>query len=58
MLQGRFHAAIDDIDALALPVHRQRMEPTFDAEVEGVTVNDLIARVLKAIQHNEATRPL
>ena len=58
VLQGRFHVTIDDIEALAMPVLRHRVVPTFNAEAEGVTVDDIIARVLKAIPRNEAKRAL
>ena len=58
MLQGRFHVTIDDIEALAMPVLRHRIVPTFNAEAEGVTVDDIIARVLKAVPRGEAKRAL
>ena len=58
VLQGRFHVTIDDIEALAMPVLRHRVVPTFNAEAEGVTVDDIIARVLKAVPRKEAKRAL
>ena len=58
VLQGRFHVTIDDIEALAMPVLRHRVVPTFNAEAEGVTVDEIIARVLKAIPRNEAQRTM
>ena len=58
VLQGRFHVTIDDIEALAMPVLRHRIVPTFNAEAEGVTVDDIIARVLKAVPRGEAKRAL
>ncbi len=58
VLQGRFHVTIDDIEALAMPVLRHRVVPTFNAEAEGVTVDDIIARVLKAVPRGEAKRAL
>jgi MoxR-like ATPase len=56
VLQGRFHVTIDDIEALALPVLRHRVVPTFNAEAEGIRVDDIIARVLKAVPRGEPKR--
>ncbi len=49
ILEGRYHVTIDDVHALALPVLRHRIVPTFTAEAEGLTVDDLIKRLLKEI---------
>ena len=54
LLQGRFHVTIDDIEALALPVLRHRIVPTFNAEAEGVKVDDIVRRVLQAVPRGEA----
>ena len=58
VLHGRFHVTIDDIEALALPVLRHRVVPTFNAEAEGVTVDDIVRRILAAIPRGEAKRSL
>jgi MoxR-like ATPase len=49
VLQGRFHVTIDDIEAVAHPVLRHRVIPTFNAEAEGINVDDIIDRILKAV---------
>ncbi|MCA9036572.1 MAG: MoxR family ATPase [Planctomycetaceae bacterium] len=49
LLQGRYHVTRDDVDALAAPVLRHRIVPTFSAEAEGVSVDDLIMRLLKEV---------
>lgn len=49
IIHGRHHVTRDDIEALAYPVLRHRIVPTFNAEAEGVSVDDLIARLLKEI---------
>lgn len=49
MMQGRYHVTRDDVVALAYPVLRHRIVPTFHAEAEGVSVDDLIARLLADI---------
>lgn len=49
LLRGRHHVTRDDAEALALPVLRHRIVPTFNAEAEGITVDDLIARLLEEL---------
>ena len=58
VIRGRFHITLDDIEALALPVLRHRVVPTFNAEAEGIKVDDIIARILKAVPRGEAKRVL
>jgi MoxR-like ATPase len=58
VLQGRFHVTIDDIEALALPVLRHRVVATFNAQAEGITVDEIIRRIAKAVPRGEAKRAL
>ena len=58
ILQGRFHVTIDDIEALAAPVLRHRIVPTFNAEAEGITVDEIVKRILQAVPRGEARRAL
>ena len=58
LLEGRYHVTIGDIEALALPVLRHRIVPTFNAEAEGVTVEDLIHRLLNVARESIPTRTL
>ena len=58
VLKGRFHVTIDDIEAVAMPVLRHRVVPTFNAEAEGVTVDDIVARIIKTGPRGEAKRAL
>jgi MoxR-like ATPase len=58
VLQGRFHVTIDDIEALSLPVLRHRVVATFNAQAEGVTVDDIIRRIIQAVPRSEAKRTL
>lgn len=39
---------LDDIEALAFPVLRHRLAPTFAAEAEGIAVDDLIKKLVVA----------
>ncbi|MGB7327503.1 MAG: MoxR family ATPase [Rubripirellula sp.] len=47
LLQGRTHVTIDDVETLAHPVLRHRIVPTFAADADGITVDDLITRLIK-----------
>jgi MoxR-like ATPase len=56
ILRGRFHVTIDDVAALAHPVLRHRIVPTFNAEAEGIKVDDIITRILAAVPRSEVKR--
>jgi MoxR-like ATPase len=58
VLRGRFHVTDDDIEALALPVLRHRIVPTFNAEAEGIKVDDIVKRIVKAVPRGESKRVL
>jgi MoxR-like ATPase len=49
LLHGRYHVTRDDVEALALPVLRHRIVPTFNAEAEGVSVDDIVRRLLQEV---------
>jgi MoxR-like ATPase len=49
LLQGRMAPSVDDIVALAPPVLRHRMALTFAARADGVTVDDVIARMCEPL---------
>ena len=46
LLQGRFSVTRGDIRDMALPVLRHRIIPSFHAEGDGLTADDLICRLL------------
>ena len=48
VLRARFGVTVDDVAALAYPVLRHRIVPTFNAEAEGVSVDEIIGRILDA----------
>ena len=58
VLQGRFHVTLDDMVALATPVLRHRIVPTFNAEAEGVTVDEIIQKILDATPRGDAKKIL
>ncbi len=48
-LYGRWHATVEDIQALAGPVLRHRIITNFNAEAEGVRADDIIKRLVETI---------
>ena len=49
LLHGRHHVSPEDVRALALPVLRHRVLLNYRAEADGVTVENVIARLLEAV---------
>ena len=49
LLAGRVHVSADDIRKLALPVLRHRVLVNYRAEAEGVTVDQVIARLIEHV---------
>jgi len=49
LLRGRLHVSVDDIEALAAPVLRHRLVPTFNAEADGLNTDEIVRRTLEAI---------
>ncbi|WP_286764989.1 AAA family ATPase, partial [Rhodopirellula sp. UBA1907] len=53
LLQGRHHVQVEDIQALAPPVLRHRMVVNFAAESEGITSDEVVARIIDATPTTE-----
>jgi MoxR-like ATPase len=49
LLNGRVHVSFDDIRALAHPTFRHRVLLSYKAEAEGVTIEDVIDRLLSSV---------
>jgi MoxR-like ATPase len=54
VLHGNFHVSADDVAAVAGPILRHRLIPNFTAQSEGVSVEDVIRRILAAMPKNAA----
>ncbi|TWU02406.1 AAA family ATPase [Stieleria varia] len=52
LLRGNTHVQIDDIAALAHPTLRHRVLLTYKAEAEGVTIEDVVDRLLAEVPTN------
>lgn len=48
-LHGRVNVSCDDVRQLALPVLRHRISPSFMAEAEGITTDDIIKKLLESV---------
>jgi MoxR-like ATPase len=46
ILHGRYHTTTDDVSAMALPVLRHRIVPTFNAEASGQDENAIVLQLL------------
>ncbi len=55
LLHRRHHVTIGDIEALAKPALRHRLVPTFTAEAEGMTTDDLVDRALGEVPRPTAS---
>jgi MoxR-like ATPase len=55
LMHGRPQVTIEDVQTLALPVLRHRIVPTFAAEADGITVDDLIKRLIKDLTPKKAS---
>ncbi|MBN1442960.1 MAG: MoxR family ATPase [Planctomycetes bacterium] len=52
LLRGRFHVAVEDVEAVAFPVLAHRLVTNFHAAAEGISSEDLVRQLLSA-----ASRP-
>jgi MoxR-like ATPase len=49
ILNGRVHVTTEDIKAVALPVLRHRIMTTFHADADGITTDDVVAKLLEVV---------
>ena len=49
LLKGESHVSCDDIAAVALPIFRHRIIPNFSAQSEGLTPDDITAKILESV---------
>jgi MoxR-like ATPase len=54
VLNGNHHVGAEDVAAVASPILRHRLILNFAAQSEGITVDDVISRLLKAVPKNQA----
>ena len=49
LLKGESHVSCDDIAAVAPPIFRHRIIPNFSAQSEGLTPDDITAKILESV---------
>ena len=49
LMQGRYNVSYEDINTLAYPVLRHRIKPSYDAVAERIGADELIAKLLEAL---------
>ncbi|GAB4263830.1 MAG: MoxR family ATPase [Deferrisomatales bacterium] len=49
VLSGRYAAGVEDVRALAVPVLKHRLVPSFRAEAQGVGAGEILATVLESV---------
>jgi MoxR-like ATPase len=58
LMRGRLFVTIEDIEAVAAPALRHRIIPNFNAEAEGITVEQIIEKVLTLVPRGKGERLL
>ncbi len=50
LLKGRYNVSTEDVRALALPVLRHRVITNFHADAEGISVSDIIKKIIQDVK--------
>jgi MoxR-like ATPase len=58
LMVGRLHVTVEDIEAVAPPVLRHRIVPNFNAEAEGITVGQIIEKIITLVPRGKGERLL
>jgi len=58
LMRGRLYVTIEDVEAVAPPVLRHRIIPNFNAEAEGITVEQIIEKIITLIPRGKGERLL
>jgi MoxR-like ATPase len=58
LMQGRLYVTMEDIEAVAPPVLRHRIIPNFNAEAEGISVEQIIEKILSLVPRGQGERLL
>jgi MoxR-like ATPase len=58
LMRGRLYVTLEDIEAVAPPVLRHRLVPNFNAEAEGISVEQIVEKILTLIPRGKGERLL
>src|SRR5438552_16460977 len=56
LMKGRLHVMTEDITSVAAPCLRHRIIPNFNAEAEGITVEQIVEKILTLIPQSDSER--
>jgi MoxR-like ATPase len=57
LLQGRYHATVDDIKAIMVPALRHRLAPNYTGLANGIDSEKLIQMLIEAVPSDKAYEP-
>jgi len=58
LMRGRLHVMVEDIEAVAPAVLRHRIIPNFNADAEGITVEQIVEKIVTMIPRTKGERLL
>ena len=58
LMRGRLHVTVEDIEAVAPAVLRHRVIPNFNADAEGITVEQIVEKIVTLIPRGRGERLL
>jgi MoxR-like ATPase len=58
LMRGRLHVTVEDIEAVAPAVLRHRIIPNFNADAEGITVEQIVEKIVTLIPRGKGERLL
>ena len=58
LMHGRLHVTLEDVEAVAAPVLRHRIIPNFNADAEGITVEQIVEKIITLIPRGKGERLL
>ncbi|QOV87866.1 AAA family ATPase [Humisphaera borealis] len=58
LMRGRLHVTVEDIEAVAAPVLRHRIIPNFNADAEGISVEQIVEKIITLIPRGKGERLL
>ena len=58
LMRGRLYVTVEDVEAVAAPVLRHRIIPNFNAEAEGITVEQIVEKMITMIPRGKGERLL
>ncbi|HEX8914041.1 MAG TPA: MoxR family ATPase, partial [Humisphaera sp.] len=58
LMRGRLHVTVEDVEAVAAAVLRHRILPNFNADAEGITVEQIVEKIITLIPRGKGERLL